>query len=185
MALDPAETRGTTFDARLRAAQEALAARSQILVSAPIPQPVAAEAGKVRAFCSKFYRRMLIWIVAFAVAFYLPITEAGYAIFSAEWQKSVVDKSEFRDVFLAAVAMVVLSASDLVDNIIASAKGREDRLATASAWGLIVIYFLFVLYGMGTYARSAAPPDATAWSVVKWLLGLGILGEIIIANTDD
>ena len=141
--------------------------------------------GKGAAFCKKFFRRMLIWVVAFAVAFYLPITEAGFAIFSSEWQTSVIAKSKFGDVFLATVAMVVLSASDLVDNIIASKNGRMDPLATACAWALIVVYFLFVLFGMPAYAHSDKAPDHMAWSLVEGLLLFGILGEVIIANTDD
>ena len=137
-------------------------------------------------FCKKLFRRMLIWLVSLSVAFYVPVSEAGFPLNYSIWKDRITQANKFSDVFLATVAMVVLSASDLIDNIIAR-KTSSGIFNIASAWVLMAVYFLFVLYGMPAYSSSAslATQGYLPYDVLLWLLGVGIVGEMLIATVAD
>lgn len=137
-------------------------------------------------FFKKLFRRMLIWLVSLAVAFYVPFAEAGLPLHYTLWKDNITAAHKFSDVFLATVAMVVLSASDLIDNIIAR-RSNTGIINVASAWALMAIYFLFVLYGMPAYSSSTtlAAQGYLPYDVLFLLLGVGVVGEILIATVAD
>lgn len=136
--------------------------------------------------CKKLFRRSMIWLVALAVAFYVPVAEAGFPLPFAAWQDRIIHANKFPDVFLATVAMVVLSGSDLVDNIIAR-RAPVGIFNLASAWILMVIYIIFILYGMPAYssATALAAQGSLPWNVLLGLLVVGAVGEVIIATVAD
>jgi hypothetical protein len=141
----------------------------------------------VARFLKKLFRRALIWFVSLCVAFYVPLAEAGMPYPLDEWEEKILHAGRFSDVFLATVAMVVLSASGLADNIIANKSGNTDWITTGSAWTFMVIYFLFVFFGMPAYSGHVGmvEPNAAPWKVLWGLLVVGMFGELIIASIPD
>ena len=124
-------------------------------------------------FAKKLFRRMMIWSVSLAVAFYVPISEAGIPYPLAEWEERITLAGKFPDVFLATVAMVVLSGSDLVDNVIARKSHNIGAVNSGSAWIFMAIYMLFIMYGMPAYSSATA---LATQSYLPWNVLLGLVG---------
>lgn len=140
---------------------------------------------KFRDFVKKIFRRSLIWVVALAIAFYVPIRTCGIPGDLEAWQHNVIAKNKFSDVFLAVVAMVVLSGSDLADGIIANRSAKIGSLTKGCAWVIFVIYFIFIVYGMGEFGSVESSPPNPPWGLLKMMLLIGIVGEFIIASVPD
>lgn len=156
------------------------------VITQNVPAPPTWRQAGIR-FSKKLFRRLLIWFLSLAVAFYIPVSEAGIPYPFGEWQSRIEHASKFPDVFLATVAMVVLSASDLADNIIARKSSQVGGANTASAWTIIVIYILFILYGMPAYssASALAAQSYLPWGALLGLLAVGVVGEVLIATIPD
>ncbi len=173
-----------------------LATLARSLDPAVMPAGVAAQAAQPRpSFFGLLLRRMLIWFVAASVAFYLTFAKAGLPpslAGLAAWQDQLLEVVGLDDLFAATLAMAILSASDIIDNILAPREGASDAISGGSGWFLIAAYFVFTLYAAPIYTAPAphwasATPETrdymrTELHVLWLVLGLSLMGEFIIAS---
>jgi hypothetical protein len=153
----------------------------------PVATNVAPAKVGLFGFLKKLFRRLIIWFLSLGVAFYVPIETVGFPFPLKGWEALVVKVDGFRDVFLCTVAMVVLSASDLIDNIISRRRPKGDTITVGCAWIMMVVYFLFILYGMPAFGAVAGTSDVKTppWDILQWLLLIGVAGEFMIASMPD
>jgi hypothetical protein len=85
--------------------------------------------------------------------------------------------------FLATLAMAVLSAADLIDNVIAAREGESDAISAGSGRLPIVACFMFLLYGAPMHTATSPPHQLAIARHVLWLaLALSLAGEIVITR---
>ncbi|PAK76809.1 hypothetical protein B8X00_12945 [Acetobacter fabarum] len=137
--------------------------------------------GKYLNVIKKIFRRFLLWLISFSVAFYIPFSQCGFPYDLDLWEKDIIHANKFEDFFLAVLAMVVLSGSNIFDCIILKSKKNIDIFSLGSSWLLIVSYFIFILYCMGAYGSLAGPPTAPYWSMHFTIVLCGLFGELIIS----
>lgn len=144
-------------------------------------------ANSVKAFAKAAFRRLLIWLLSLNVAFYVPLHEFGVPYFVPDWCRKVIEAGKTTDVFLAVVAMVILSATDLLDMLLGANQRRLDAVTKGSAGVLLALYFLFIFFEMGGLGGGgvavAGVSPSPHWTIFVLMLGLGVAGELLIAKT--
>jgi phosphatidylglycerophosphate synthase len=135
-------------------------------------------------FVKAAFRRLLIWFFSLFVAFYVPIHEVGPPFWTDKWTDKVVAADKSSDVFLGVVAMVILSATDILDGIISRRNKQIDSFSIGCCWLLLAMYGLFIFYGMPSYA-NIPPKVVPPWLVIKGMLLMCLFGEVIIALSAD
>jgi len=124
---------------------------------------------------------MMIWVLSLLVAFFIPLHDVGVPFFMQDWTKEVIKQGKVKDVFFGVVAMVILSATDIIDGVISRRKKNIDVVTLGCCWVILLIYFCFIFYGMSTYSGNQNS-GATQWTIFAGMLGISALGELLIAK---
>lgn len=134
------------------------------------------------------WERLMLWLVAVAVAVFMPVTGSGAG--RLDWRLEAIaaevnKQGAFRDLFFVAIALAVVSMSNLADNLL-----RNYRLISVPgkivATTAMTAYFIFVIYAVShlkDIGRSAVD-DATFaadWKTILGVVAVGALVEVMIA----
>jgi hypothetical protein len=159
-------------------------------ISIPVLVALAAAALLVwRAFTTKPARvgqRIGLWLAALFFTFFGPFSAAEPNWPLSAWASAINTEKDFKDLWLAMIAMLVFSVSNIADNLIRSYKDIST-IAQFMTPVVLAVYFIAIVLGMikyGSFAGTAPLKEAvfeTYWSIVWMATALGVVWEFFIA----
>jgi hypothetical protein len=130
-------------------------------------------------------QRIGLWLAALFFTFYGPFSAASPAWPLEAWAREINNHGDFKDLWLAMIAMLVFSLSNIADNLIRTYKdiSKFSQFLTPI---VLAAYFIGIVLGMSRYSvLAAAKFDAntfeTYWTIVWAATAFGILWELLIA----
>jgi len=142
----------------------------------------------VKARLARMAQRIALWFLALFFTFFGPFSSAMPDWSLTIWAQHVNAEKSFRDVILAMVGMIVLSASDVVDNLMR--RYSQVSLFTQIFGPIILVaYFIAVASGIWGYSKVGlveVPDDQFKlyWTIIWDILWFGVAVEVLIAVED-
>ena len=130
-------------------------------------------------------QRIGLWILALIFTFFGPFSAASFSWSPTAWAAAVNAEKNFKDLWLAMIAMLVFSLSNITDNLLRSYKD----ISTFSQFVIPIVTALYIAalsMGMFKYAsfegvQLGTEPFNNYWTLVWAGTALGIVWEFLIA----
>ena len=130
-------------------------------------------------------QRIALWLLALVFTFFGPFSAVPFAWPPTAWAAGINADKDFKDLWLAMIAMLLFSLSSIVDNLIRSYRdiSKFSRFLTPIVTAL---YITALTIGMYKYAsfEGVKLPDGTFysyWTLVWVGTALGVVWEFLIA----
>lgn len=130
-------------------------------------------------------QRIGLWIAALIFTFYGPFSAAAPAWPPTIWAEAINAERDFKDLWLAMIAMLVFSFSNISDNLIREYK-EISKFSKFMTPILLAVYFGAIGIGMAQYKTFSGNVLTDGqfnayWTIVWGATALGIFWELVIA----
>jgi hypothetical protein len=141
-----------------------------------------------RAFAARPDRaaqRIGLWLAALFFTFYGPFSAVDPAWPPTAWAAAINAEKDFKDLWLAMIAMLVFSLANISDNLVRNYRDISTFSKVITPI-VLVIYFIAIVLGMTRYRYFAeyqltSEGFYTYWTIVWVGTALGAAWELLIA----
>jgi len=133
-------------------------------------------------------QRVGLWLAALFFTFFGPFSAVEPAWPPGAWAAAINAEGDFKDLWLAMIAMLVFSMSNIVDDLLRS-YGNISRFSQFFVPIVLALYFIAIVVGIARFGSLAGKqlPDATFqtdWLIVWAASVFGVFWEVWIATEE-
>jgi hypothetical protein len=130
-------------------------------------------------------QRIGLWLAALVITYFGPFSAADPHWSPTAWAAAINAEKDFKDLWLAMIAMLVFSLSNIADNLLRTYKDIST-FSQGVVPVVIVLYILALIIGMYKYAyfegkQLEAAQFGAYWTIVWVATAVGLFWEFLIA----